>query len=119
MVLWDFPPAASQISPLSYSPKQEEDLLEEEKVNFSNHEVHVDTKNKMNEKVDRETAEEIDSQKSENIHSYPSSHAFLKSAIYPKSLMTALIILLPSLACLFNKTHRVTSTGLILPAEKS
>lgn len=60
----------SQTSLRSYSLKQEEDLLDEEGVNFGGYEVHVDTKYKMNEKVDKEAAEEIDSQKSERIYTH-------------------------------------------------
>lgn len=56
-----------------------------------------------------------------NTQPYPPSQGFLKSpSIFQISNYCPYIIVPSSrLNCMFNKTHHVTSTGLILPAKKS
>lgn len=74
-------------------------------------------KYKVNQKADREAAEEIDSWKRERIYTHILPLRDLWNG-HSKSLMTALTVPSPRLTCLSNKPHHVTSMGLILPAEK-
>lgn len=79
--------------------------------------LRMPNKYKVNQKVDKEAAEEIYSWKRERIYTHTLPLWDLWNGLF-KSLMTALTVPSPRLTCLSNKPHHVTSMGLILPSEK-